>query len=158
MYRKTWIIIIYNLGLHFTYSWNKQDVPLYIYIYIYISALFRRNYITISQTSYVKRVPHSSTLLRWYWSISMVASLPVKESKNHELNRHEFTTTKLNKSANSVQIFGTYSGYHHVLTCHNGPIYEDFNGRDKELHRTTSVGCNYLSLPLIPASGIQVLI
>ena len=28
----------------------------------------------------------------------------------------------------------------------------------REFHRTDTVGCNYLSLPLIPASGTQVLI
>ena len=31
-------------------------------------------------------------------------------------------------------------------------------GRDKKLHPTVSVGCNYLSLPLIPASVTTVLI
>ena len=29
-------------------------------------------------------------------------------------------------------------------------------GREKELHPTDSVGCNYLSLPLMPTSGTQV--
>ena len=30
-------------------------------------------------------------------------------------------------------------------------------GRDKKLHPTDTVGCNYLSLPLIPAAGKEVL-
>ena len=33
----------------------------------------------------------------------------------------------------------------------------DIKGRDKQLHHTDTVVCNYLFLPLIPALSMQVL-
>ena len=50
----------------------------------------------------------------------------------------------------------SYNGHvGHVRTC---VLEEGIKGRDKQLHSTDTVGCNYLSSLFIPPFGTQVVI
>ena len=70
-----------------------------------------------------------------------------------------FFDLRLNKPLNKQPWGWWFETLSRSLWRHRNVVAEvNIKGRDKYLHPTDTVGCNYLSLPLIPSSGIILLI
>ena len=78
--------------------------------------------------------PYPSGLLHWHWGNRMSADEVIQ--KYRQFPNH-------NKPPSVCIIFGIYCNIRSVVS------EAVIKGRDKKLHPTDTVGCNYLSLPLI---------